>query len=197
MTKVIPILLIFWFTFSSALSAAETQLLDQVVAVVNEEPITQSELDMLLRPIYENFKNEYNGRDLYRKLNDVRRKLLNQLIEDRLVYQEAKKLNIQADEADIERRIEKFKSRFSTAAEMDEALRRQGMTLTFIRDRFRRQAMIENLQDQQVRSKVVVSPGDIETYYAEHSDEFAQSEGIKLRTITLKKSEEAREKGMK
>ncbi len=197
MKKVILLSFIFWMGFFPAALIAETQLLDQVVAVVNEEPITQSELDILLRPIYDTYKKEYQGQDLFRKLTDARRKLLSQLIEDRLVYQEAKKLNIEVDEPDIERRIEKFKSRFKNTQEMEELLKHQGMSLNFIRDRFRRQAMIERLQDQEVRAKVVVSPVEIESYYNEHPDEFSQSDSIKLRTITLKKNDEAKEKGIK
>ncbi len=197
MKKAIPFTFIFWLGFSLSPLKAEPQLLDQVVAVVNEDPITQSELDMLLRPIYETYKSEYQGQDLYRKLTEARRKLLSQLIEDRLVYQEAKKREVKVDEPDIERRVEKFKSRFKTPQEMEEVLKRQGMTLTFIRDRFRRQAMIENLQDQEVRARVIVSPAEVEIYYNEHPDQFSSADSLKLRSITLKKSEEAKEKGMK
>ncbi len=197
MKKAILFSFIFWLGFSLSPLKAEPQLLDQVVAVVNEDPITQSELDMLLRPIYESFKQEYQGQDLYRKLTDARRKLLSQLIEDRLVYQEAKKREIKVDDIDIERRVEKFKSRFKTPQEMEEVLKRQGMTLTFIRDRFRRQAMIENLQDQEVRAKVVISPVEVEVYYSDHPDQFSSADSLKLRSVTLKKSEEAKEKGIK
>ena len=190
-------LLILSFSICLPWAWAEHQLLDQVVAVVNDEAITQSEVDSLFRPIYEQYQREYQGSELFRKLTDARRKLLNQLIEDRLVYQQAKKLGIQADEVDIDRRITKFKEKFTDPKEMENAMRREGMTLTYIRERIRRQAMIENLQDSEIRSKIVISPIEIERYFQEHPEEFSQAESLKVRSITLKKNDDARAKGLK
>ena len=70
---------------TAAQSYAEVQMIDRVVAVVNDDAITQSELDLLLRPLYEQYKQEYRGDEVFRRLGKVRIKLLNQLIEDRLV----------------------------------------------------------------------------------------------------------------
>ena len=55
--------------------------------------------------------------------------------------------------------------------------------------------MIRSLQDQEIRAKVVVSPVEIEEYYNSHPDEFAGQERLKVRSITLTKNDEAREKG--
>ena len=67
----------------------QQQMVDRVAAVVNKEIITQSELDMLFRPIYEQIKKSFQGADLQRELESLRLKLLNQLIEDRLVAHES------------------------------------------------------------------------------------------------------------
>ena len=196
MKKVLTITALSLF-FSLSHVLAETQLLDQVVAVVNEEAITQSELDMLLRPIYEHYKGEYQGQHLFRKLTEARQKLLNQLIEDRLVYQEAKKEKIEVDEIDIDHQVDQFKKQFPTQKEWEEALHKQGMTLGFVRDRFRRQTMVRNLHDREIRSKVVVSPLEIEHYYREHPEEFSKQDRLKVRSITLKKNDDVRAQGLK
>ncbi|MCB9800207.1 MAG: peptidylprolyl isomerase [Candidatus Omnitrophica bacterium] len=188
----------FLLTFSSFLYAQEHgQLLDRVIAVVNNEAITQSELDVMLRPIYEDYKQEYKGEQLFKQLAIARQKLLNQLIEDRLVYQKAKELEVKVDPGLIEEHLEEFKQRFPDNETLEEALKMQGMTLGSIRDRFQRQEMIRQLHNMEVRSRVVVSPTDLQKYFNDHPDEFSQQERVKVRSITIKKSIEAREKGLK
>ena len=177
-------------------SYAENQLLDRVVAVVNDEAITQSELDMLLRPLYEEFRKEYHGEKLMGALMEARQKLLNQLIEDRLVFQEAKRKAIEGDEAEVENTLEEFRKRFKTETEMEEALKKEGISMTKLRERFQRQSSVRRLQDIEIRAKIVVSPTEIENYFKDHPDEFSSQEKIKVRSFTLKKSEEAKDKGL-
>lgn len=178
------------------LAHADRQLLDQVVAVVNDDAITQSELDMLMRPLYEDYKRDYTGETLLRMLNEARQKLLNQLIEDRLVFQEAKNQKLEIDDSEIEAKIEEFKKRFKSDQQMEDALQLEGLNLNDMRDRLRRQAMIQRLHDTEIRSKIVVSPIEIEEYYKEHSNEFANDERLRVRSMTIKKDILLNEKGL-
>ncbi len=175
---------------------AESQLLDQVIAVVNDEVITQSELDILLRPVYIQFKAQYSEAELNMKMAEARQKILNQLVEDKLVYQEAKTQKIEVDEASIDEDLEAFKQRFKSESELEDALQKEGLSMKEMRDRIRRQAMIRQLQDREIRARVVVSPLEVEAYFNEHPEEFSTDERIKVRSITIKKDDIAREKGM-
>lgn len=182
---------------ASPLAHAESQVLDQVAAVVNDEIITQSEMDMFLRPIYEDYKKQFSGEELAQKMYEARQKLLNQLVEDRLVYQEAKTQKIEIDEALIDRDMEAFKKRFKNETEMEDMLAHEGMNLKEMRERMKRQAMIRQLQDREIRARVVVSPAEVETYFNEHPEGFSGTEKIKVRSFTIKKDDTAREKGLK
>jgi len=199
MIKKFAFLIVSACLFQAAASsvAAAAQLLDQVIAVVNDEAITQSELDSLLRPIYEDYKQRYSGDKLFRELNDARTKLLNQLIEDRLVYQEAKEMKIEADPLKIDEQIEMFQNKFPNSQAMEKALNDQGVTLHGLRERLEKQEMVRILHDREIRSKVVISPSEIEKYFEEHPDEFTSKDFVRVRSITIKKSDEAREKGLK
>ena len=173
-----------------------SQILDQVIAVVNDEPITQSEIDMLMRPVYEQYRKDYQGDKLMRMLEEVHNKLLNQLIEDRLVFQEAKTQGIQIDETTVDDQVEEFKKGFKSENEMEDAMRKEGLTLNGMRERLRRQAMIRKLHDTEIRSKVVVSPIEINEYYEKNAKEFSSGGQLRVRSITIKKSNEARSKGL-
>ena len=91
--------------------AAEEELLDRVVAVVNEEVITQAEVDTFLRPIYQQYSAQLSGEDLAKAINEVRQKVLSQMIEDKLVYQEAVAQGIEVKEEDLEKEFQDFKAK--------------------------------------------------------------------------------------
>ena len=151
---------------------AEKQLLDQVVAVVNEEAITQSELDGYLRPYFEQLKQQFQGENLMMEVNEARKKLLNQMVEDLLVYQEAKRLKIEVDEVAIDEQMIGLRGKFTDEKQMEEALHAEGLSMKMMKERLLRQQMIRQLHDQEVRSKIVVSPTELENYYKEHAAEF-------------------------
>lgn len=184
--------------FATALNPmlwAQSQLLDRVVAVVNDEIVTQSELDTFLRPFYEELRADYEGEELIVKFNEIRTKLLNQLIEDKLVLQEAKKRAVEPDRTQVEARLEEIKKQFPDRGAMEQTLTEQGLTLRDLRERLERQSMIRRLQDSEVRAKVIVSPSEVEDYYKNHTSEFSHSDRVKVRSITVKRSEASREKG--
>jgi peptidyl-prolyl cis-trans isomerase SurA len=176
---------------------ADSQLLDQVAAVVNDEVITQSEVDTFLRPLYEEYKKQYPQEQLVQMMGEARQKLLNQLVEDRLAYQEAKTQKIEVDEAAIDQDLDQFKKRFKNDKELEGLMQREGLSMNEMRERARRQAMIRQLQDKEIRSRVVVSPLEVEAYYKEHAEEFSGADQIRIRSLTIKKDDVAREKGLK
>ncbi len=174
---------------------AQEQLVDRVVAVVNDEAITQSELDVFLRPIYEALEKQYQGEELMHQLHQIRLKLLNQVIEDRLVFQEAKTRGILVDEAEIDERVSELESRFPSEVEFNKMLHEQGVTLSQIREKYQREITIRRLHDMEIRARVVVSPQEIEDFYKNRKSELAEEEKVKLRSFTLRKSEETVQKG--
>ncbi len=175
---------------------AQKQLVDRVIAVINDEAITQSELDIYLRPFYEDLKKQYGPEELVAKLNEIRLKLLNQMIEDRLVSQEAKNRGITVDETEIEEMMRQVKTRFPTEAEFEKTLLAEGQNVAELREHYRRQLSVRKLHDMEVRAQVVVSPREIEDYYNLHSFEFTDEEKMKVRSVTIRKSQEAVEKGI-
>ena len=189
------IIIVFFLSLSPLGYCEQQQLVDRVAAVVNKEIITQSELDMLFRPIYEQIKKAYQGADLQRELESLRLKLLNQLIEDRLVAQEAQKLGIVISDEELGEEMEQFKKQFPNEAAFQKELEASGVSRSDIEKRFRERLSISKLHQAIIRGKVVVSPSEAEQYYKDHLKEFFQKEQIELWCITLKKGDEAVKKG--
>lgn len=195
--KILILVLFGTAALAGAVRSEDKQyLLDRVVAVVNNEVVTQSEFDAIFRPIYEQVKRAYQGSDLNRELQDIRMKLLNQLIEDKLVAQEAKKLGIEVGESEIREEMANFKKQFGDEAAFLRKMEEEHVRLGDIEARFRERIAIEKLHQYLIRGRIVISPNEVEDYYRSHGEEFNDKEKIQLWAITFPKSNEATEKGM-
>jgi len=176
--------------------AGEQELLDRVVAVVNDEVITQAEMDTFLRPIYEQYSKEYSGTELVKAINEVRQKILSQMIEDKLVYQEAVRMGIEVKDEDVDKEFLAFKAKMEKPEDLDSMLEHEGLTMKALRERLRKQAMVRQLQDREIRSKVIVSPTEVEDFFKNNPEKFKAKARVRVRSLTIKKSEEARSKGL-
>jgi len=196
MKKLILVLLLAVPFLMPLAHAGEQELLDRVVAVINDEVITQAEMDTFLRPIYEQYSKEYTGEDLVKAINEVRQKILNQMIEDKLVYQEAVAQGIEVKDEEVDKEFETFKSKMDKPEDLDMILEREGLTMKALRERLKKQAMVRQLQDREIRSKVIVSPAEIEVFFKNNPDQFKAKERVRVKSLTIKKDEEARAKGL-
>ncbi len=194
--KFIPIILLLIVTFVMPIGFAYSETVDRIVAVVNDEPITQSELDALLVPIYSQYRSAYSGEEFIAKVNEARTNLLNQLIEDRLIAHEAKRLDVKVAEEEVEAQINEVKRKFPSEEEFNLFLENQGVTLDKLYKRYEEQIAIRKLHQYEVRQKIVVSPLDIETYYNENIEDFTEKEKLKVKTIMIKKSEKEEDEGV-
>ncbi|MBI4388414.1 MAG: peptidylprolyl isomerase [Candidatus Omnitrophica bacterium] len=182
--------------YAATLQAADHQLVDRVVAVVNQEAITQSELDELFYSVREQLSEAYQGSELKEKLLDARKKLLSQLIEDRLVLQEARKRGVEVSDQEVEGRLEDFKKQLPPGQSFDDMLEHQGLDGKAVKQRIHDQLMMQKLQYVEIQRKIVVSPVEIEKFYKDNTARFVAKEKLKVWTIVIPKSEDAVRKGM-
>ena len=165
-------------------------VVDKIVVVVNNEIITQREVDIILAPIYGQYRNMYKGEELIRMLEEVREKILKQLIEDRLIFSEAKKLNITVEEKEVDARIDEMRNKVGSERELEKMLNEQNLTLNELRVRYKEKVMIRKLIDQKVGAKIIITPLEVKNYYNDNKDSFMQPEEIRLRTILIKPEKE-------
>jgi parvulin-like peptidyl-prolyl isomerase len=182
--RIIFILSILFYSLIPNLSLAEVT--NKILAVVNDEVITQQELEEVLVPIYVQYQTMYRGQELEEKFAQAQKDMFNQLIEDRLLLQQAKKENIQVNDKEVEAKIEELKQRFPNPEQFMVALEQQGISLNKLEDLYREQLMIRELVNRQVRSRVVVDPQQVTDYYQKHLEEFREPEAIKISNILIR-----------
>ena len=161
------------------------EVVDKVAIVVNDDIITDREIERQLMPVYEKFKMMYTGPKFVEKLEEAKQKLAQQLIEDKLLYSEAKKQNIEIDEKEIDAKVQEIIRGMGSKETFDRALLQQQLTLKDLKERYRQQFMIRKVIDRKVGGGVVVTPIDIENYYNKNLSEFQQPERIKLKNILV------------
>jgi parvulin-like peptidyl-prolyl isomerase len=140
----------------------------------------------MLEPIYEQYRARYYGDELVKKMEEARAAIVNQLIEDKLILSEAKRLGVEVTERDIDEKVAEVESRFEDKEKFRQVLFQQGMNMKALREKYKEQMMTRRLIDNKVGSKVSVSPVEIKNYYETHQDEFIQPEEVRLSNILIR-----------
>lgn len=182
-----------------ASSDAWGAVVDKIVVVVNNEIITQREIDVMLAPVYEQYKVAYKGAELIKKLEEVREGIIKQLIEDRLILSEAKKASITVEDKEVNARIEDMRKKMGGETELENMLAQQNLTLNELRARYKEKILIRKLIDQKVGAKIIITPLEVKNYYAANKKQFLKPEEIQLRQIVIKPDgtdKAAQEKGL-
>jgi foldase protein PrsA len=165
---------------------------DKIIAIVNNEVITQKDLADFLNFMRIQLSAEYKGRDLENKIQSIKQDLLGKLIEDRLILRQAKDSNIKPDPARVKARLAEIKKRYSSDLQFQQILMSQGLTQADVEKKISEQLMTLSIIDQQIRNKIVVNPSEVTDFYQKHPQELAVPEERVLEAIAVDKEEVAR-----
>jgi peptidyl-prolyl cis-trans isomerase SurA len=195
------------FALALLWSAAPAGTADRIVAIVGDQPILESQVaagvDFLkLQTTVPESATKDRSRD-----TTLRRQVLDQLINDQVVLEQAKRETVsvakeQVDE-ELDANLKRTRERFGGADSFQQALAREGLTEAALRQRYR-EDITRRLTSQQLLSKhgllenILVSPTEVEQFYATHKDSFGSVPGrVKLAHILIipKPAEDAEKKG--
>ena len=178
----------FTFGFSFIAKAESAEVVDRIVAVVNDDIITLSELNLSFKPYEEKIRKlGYSTEKEQEMLFKVREDMLNRLIYQKLQDQEAERLKIKTDEPEIEQTIERIKEEnFYTDEDLRLTLANEGLTMEEYRGRIKEQILRTKLINLNVRSKVVITKEDITSYYENHPDKYGGKKKYHLYNIIIK-----------
>lgn len=189
--KILFFLFLFLFSYSSLGSGSV--LLDRIVAIVNKEVITWSDLYKAMEFEATAELKTMKESEKMKIFKENESLFLENMIDMKLQLQEASKNRISASEEDVNRTIDGIKKKYSMTDEMfKEALLKEGFTLSEYKKKISEQIIIGRLIEQEVRSKIIVSEADIDRYLSENKNFLKDSEGFALSLIFLKMTEDKR-----
>jgi parvulin-like peptidyl-prolyl isomerase len=154
-----------------------------VVATVNRRPITSLELDQAVNSL---LPRAFGHRQLSEsRVAEIKKKVLEDLIQKELLYQEANRRSIRVGPQEIDSEVSKIRRRFSSEKEFQAALEKSDLTLEKVRFGIERFLAIRKLLTMEVDSKVTVQEKDLVEYYEANPQRFTVPEEREIRQILV------------
>lgn len=181
------VLLVIWISSGFGAPVFAQEVIDRIVAVVNDEIITLVQLNKNAAPFRQNIENSgKTGAEKDELIKSVNLEILNKMIDRSLTNQEAAKHNISVNDDDVDRAIENFKTLNNVDHDgLVKALQADGMSYEDYRKRIRTDILQSMLINRAVRSRVIVTEADIKAYYDAHTDRFQGQKKYHLRNILM------------
>jgi len=173
-------------------AANEAIVIEQIVAKVNSDIITQGDLDesrdMLTQELKQQCRNDDNciKEQLAKRETDV----LRDQIDQTLLVQKAKDLNINVD-SQVSKRVAdaQVQMKMSDPEDFRRFIQKElGITVEDYREKMKQQLLQQEVIGQEVGSKIIVPRTEVLKYYDEHKDEFHRDkESVALQEILIAK----------
>ena len=174
--------------------AAPARVVDRVAAVVNSDVVTLSDLAERAGPEYERVERLPAGPAREEARTKVLKAAFDQVVSEKLLHEKAVELQIESNDQQIDAAIEDIKKRNNfDDAQLDEALRQQGLDRATFRGNVKREYDAFLVLQYQVRGRVKVTDEDLKNYYQTHPAEFGGEDEVKVRHIFLPLAEGAPE----
>ena len=181
--------LVFLFCLFSC--AGFTQ--DKIVAIVNQEAITQKDLNDFLNFMRLQLSTQYRGEELENQVQAMKLDLLNKLIEDRLILQEAKRGGVKADENRVKLRLAEIRERYKSESEFQQNLASQGLVQADIETKIKDQILMYGIIENKIKSKIMIKPGEVTEFYQRNLDEFQIPEYRQFQSLAIPNENTAKE----
>ena len=160
----------------------------KIAAQVNGKTITYQELD-----------NEFHARTRvpFEKVQDdpdaqkVRKQILEQIIDEELLMREAERQKMRVTPEMVDERFKNIRDRFPSEKAFNQALDSRGITVEKLRDNITKGLLRQQIIDEEVLQKVSVSPGESQSFFQEHKDDYVQEEAVHARHILFRVAADA------
>ncbi len=173
-----PLFAIFLGIAASSLSAGE--LVERIVARVNDRLITQSEYDKRLAVAMRAPRADAAA---------LRGSVLEDMIRERLLEERAKEMSVAATDEEVEAAVQRVKTQYNLTsdAEFDAALADSGMTRDDLRRQMRETITLQKVIGRDVASRMDLTDDGLRIEYERRKEEFYPvAESARVSEIILK-----------
>ena len=179
-------LILFWLL--SGAVAGHGELVDRIVAIVNDDCITLSELNEALEPYARQIRDAvYSAEEERQMLIKLRQEMLNTMIDQMLTDQEGEEFGVSISEEEVDRKIEQIIGEQSLTEEaLRKSLEAEGYTLEEYRNKIREQMLRLKLINIKVKSKIAITDEEIKEYYDKHKEAYKGNAKYHLATILIR-----------
>ena len=165
--------------------AGEKGSTDEKIAVVNGKIISKSDFDRQMAGVNEQFSKTGKAPSPT-ELTDIKKKVLEHLINFELLYQESKKEGIQIDEKVLNERYANWKKQIPSQEALNEFLKKLNLSETGFKDKFKMDLAVQQFIEKKFGQKALVSDQESKAFYDSHPDFFKIPEQVRASHILIK-----------
>jgi len=177
-----------WLCAGAAALAADVKVVEQIVAKINNEIITQGELERTRHQFEAELKRQgLSGERLQQALKEAENNFLRDRIDQLLLVQKGKDLNINVD-SEVSKYLGELQLQFkiSDPDKFQQFVREQTeMPYEDFRQQTKDGILTRRVIQQEVGSKISIPRAEVQKYYEEHKNEFIREEQVFLREIFI------------
>ena len=181
-------LLAVWPTFAlSQVNEPESpyggSVVEDIIARVNDEIITKSDYDRAESELDQT--GQKNGATM-QEMAAQRKDLLRNLIDQQLWLSKGKELEI-TGETELVKKLDEIRKQYNldSIEDLEKAAKEQGVSFEDFKANIRNQIITQEVMRQEVGERIQMTPGEVERYYEEHKQDYAQPESERLSEILL------------
>ena len=176
-----------------------TKTVEEIIARVNNEIITRSELEKARAAAQEDAKQECQGKctpeQLRNDIEDREKNTLRDLIDQSLLVQRGKDMGLNV-EPEVIKRLDQLRqqNKIDSMEDLEKAVTAQGSNWEDFKNNIRNGLLTQRVISSEVGSHINIGREEIAKYYEDHKKEFVRPEQVALREIEVstegKKDEE-------
>lgn len=181
--QVIVTLLMLTALFGAMSAHAERKLLDQVVAIVDDDVILQTELDARINTIVRRLQAQGTGLP---PGNILEQRVLEQLITESIQLQMADRMGMRVSDNELNETMTNIaRQNGLTLTQFEQELAAEGVTYRQAREQIRREMLISRVQQSRVGNRVRVTDREVENYLQAQAARGADSAEYRLAYIFI------------
>lgn len=163
---------------------------EEIIARVNNEIITRSELDKARASAEEDARQDCQAKctpeQLQKEVEDRRKTALRDLIDQSLLAQRGKDMGISV-EPEVIKKLDQIRiqNKFASMEDLEKAVSSQGLNWEDFKDNIRKGLLTQRVIGQEVGSHITIGHEEVEKYYNDHKAEYVRPEQVALREIVV------------
>ena len=187
--NLLNLLILSSFIYTNMATAAEVVKMDRIIAVVDQNVITEQELADRVKTV--SAQLEKNGTELPPQ-NVLEKQILERLIVDSLQLQMAAQTGLKVDDTQLDKTIERIAAQNKLSPdEFKTALEKDGISIRKFREDIRNEITIARLREREVDNKLTISEGEIDNYLTTQANNGEDQDEFEVSHIMIRTPEDA------
>src|SRR5690348_11368249 len=168
-----------------ALALRADNIVDEIIARVNDQIITRSDFEKAKAAQLDELKQRFPS-DWQSKWPDAQKEILRDLIDQQLLLEKGKELGI-TGETEVVKRLNQMRQQMGLASleDLEKEAKKQGVSFEDYKEQIRINVVTQQVIGQEVGGKIHMTNEEVEAFYKQHQKELEGPEEVSLSEIMI------------